>query len=80
TKATAAPAPVVSDEERVQILVELYQWLSDWGAQARNAKLGRASLIRLGLAKRREKDETDVVPEPPVTPGGPGAPGPGSPT
>ncbi|MCC6528426.1 MAG: hypothetical protein IT373_37620 [Polyangiaceae bacterium] len=79
TKATAVPTPLVSDEQRVQILLELYQWLSDWSAQARLAKLGRASLIRLGLAKRRERGETDVVTEPPVTPGAPGTPGPGTP-
>ncbi|MBI4954439.1 MAG: hypothetical protein HY908_20610 [Myxococcales bacterium] len=77
TKATDAPPPVVSDEERVQILLELYKWLGDWGSQARSAKLGRATLIRLGLAKRRGKDETDVVTDPAVTPV---TPGPGAPT
>jgi len=59
-------APVVDDRsKRDAVQLELYRWLVEWSAHARNADLGRSTLIGLGLAERRKK--ADEAPADPLT-------------
>jgi len=63
---TIKPAPPVNDETTRTLQLELYRWLSEWSAHARNAPLGRSTLIALGLAERRKKAEEPAPPPVPA--------------
>jgi hypothetical protein len=54
-----SPVSAPDSAERNQAELELYLWLSEWSAYARNSGLGRRALIGLGLAqpRRRKPDE-----------------------
>jgi hypothetical protein len=47
----------LADEERHQILVELYGWFQEWSTVARKLIKRRDHLIKLGIAKRRQAKE-----------------------
>jgi hypothetical protein len=53
-----APKATLSDAERLQILTELYGWISDWSATARLVITRRQHLIALGIASPRKHDNT----------------------
>jgi hypothetical protein len=72
TVAKSVPAvPTADRTKRDATQLELYRWFLEWGAHARNAGLGRAALIGLGLAERRKKadDNAPDVPLPSPTSG-----------
>ena len=72
TVAKSLPAvPAVDRSARDTMQLELYRWFLEWSAHARNADLGRAALINLGLAERRKKGEDNQPddPQPAVTSG-----------
>jgi hypothetical protein len=55
------PTPAVDRTLRDAAQLDLYRWLSEWSAHARNAQLGRSALITLGVAERRKRtDDTDA--------------------
>jgi len=63
----AVPAAARTTRDKAQL--ELYRWFLEWGAHARNAGLGRAALIGLGLAERRRKAEEEATDDPQPSPG-----------
>jgi hypothetical protein len=58
--------PAVDRSARDAAQLELYRWLSEWSAHARNTELGRAALISLGLAERRKRGDNSEEPPPPA--------------
>jgi hypothetical protein len=70
TKATTfAPKPLLTDDERVAILKDLYAWIIDWSATARAVITRRQHQINLGIASPRKPKEA-AVPAP-VAPAAP---------
>ena len=66
---TVRPAPTTDHAGREAVQLDLYRWFSEWSAHARNAGLGRSTLITLGLAERRTSaDSPTPEPAPPPTP------------
>ena len=55
TTRTIAPKPRLSEDDRGELLLQLYRWLTDWSAQAKQCIHSRPTLIRLGLARRRRR-------------------------
>jgi len=60
---TLKPTAMVDSAARRTAQLELYRWHSEWSAHARNADLGRATLITLGLAERRKATEPEPAPK-----------------
>lgn len=54
TTQTATMAEPPDETDRVNVLLELYGWINDWGTQAKNAIRRRDHLILLGLSKRKK--------------------------
>ncbi len=73
---TLAPVPpstyvTAAQERRSAALLALYRWHEDWSSTARVVVTRRRDLIRLGLAKPRQKKAAATTPPTPITPPAP---------
>lgn len=71
TSAPTAEALAADDTQYEQTLLEMREWLDEWGEIARLNVKRRDHLIRLGLAERRTNttpDEADPAPSPFIAP------------